>query len=99
MLASDWLRRKTMMSFLDGRCVSAPVHTQGERELCGEPGSLQDESKRGSRVDGTDKKEKMRRAENLKDYCLQREDDVRQKTFYRVKLMRKRERRGGMDTK
>lgn len=59
MLASDWLRRKTMMSFLDGRCISAPIHTQG-RELCGDPGSLQDESKRGSWIDGTDKKEKMR---------------------------------------
>lgn len=26
-LASDWLQSKRMMSFLDGRCVSSPMHT------------------------------------------------------------------------
>lgn len=100
-LASDWLRGKKMMSFSDGRCISVPIHTQG-RELCRDPGSLQDERKRGSWIDGTDKKEKMRWAENLKDHCLQREDDVRQKTYYTVKWMRKRGRErgdaGGMGT-
>lgn len=36
-----------MMSFfLDGRCISAPIRTRG-REVCGDPGSLHDESKEG----------------------------------------------------
>lgn len=45
------------------------------------------------------KKEKMRWAENLKDHCLQGEDDVRQKTYYRVKLTRKRWREGEKERK
>lgn len=31
------------------------MHTRG-RELCRDPGLLQDESKKGGRIDGTDKK-------------------------------------------